>query len=190
MEGKRSYQITEFCHRFVADYIEEGSCCIDATCGNGGDTEFLCRMAGERGRVYAFDIQEEAVRKTGDRLEQAGYRERAVLYRTGHEKMAEYVHQEAAAIMFNFGYLPGGDHTVATQAETSVEAVRQGLGLLKPGGVMSLCIYSGGDTGYDEKQALLGFLKDLDPAKWLVISCRYYNRKNDPPEPVFVIRLT
>ena len=61
--------------------------------------------------------------------------------------------------------------------------------LLKPGGVISLCIYSGGDTGYEERDVLLGWLKDADPRKWLVIVNSYHNRKNDPPLPVFILRL-
>ena len=63
------------------------------------------------------------------------------------------------------------------------------LRLLKPGGVISLCIYSGGDTGYEERDVLLGWLKDVDPKKWLVIVNSYYNRRNDPPLPVFILRL-
>ncbi len=189
MGNRKKYQITEYCHRFLADYIKPGDCCVDATCGNGGDTEFLCRMVGENGRVYGFDIQEQAVSRTAQRLENAGCGERARLYCAGHEHMAEYVKEEAAVIMFNFGYLPGGDHRIATQADTSLEAVEAGLSLLKPDGVMSLCIYSGGDTGYEEKEKLLAFLRELDPGKWLVLVCGYWNRKNDPPLPVFVLRL-
>lgn len=186
---KKQYQITEFCHHFLKDYIQENDCCIDATAGNGNDTEFLCRIAGPCGKVYAFDIQEEAVANTRQRLEQTGLSERAVLIHGGHERMKEYVKEEAAVIVFNFGYLPGGNHQVATKAETSLLAVKQGLELLKVDGVMSLCIYSGGDTGYEEREALLAFVKDLDPKKWLVIVSSYYNRKNDPPLPVFIIRL-
>ncbi len=189
MKAKGNYQITEFCHRFLEDYIEEGSRCIDATCGNGNDTEFLCRRAGPSGKVYAFDIQEEAVERTKARLERAGCGERAVLYCAGHERMADYVKQDVDVIMFNFGYLPGGDHSAATRPDTSLQAVRQGMEILKPGGVMSLCIYSGGDTGYEERQVLQEYLKDLDPRRWLVIACSYLNRKNDPPLPVFIIRL-
>ena len=189
MKDRKYYQVTEFCHRFVADYIEEGDCCIDATCGNGYDTEFLCRMAGASGKVYAFDIQEQAVSKTAERLLAAGYADRAELYCTGHEHMDEYVRESVSAIMFNFGYLPGGSHELATRPETSLRAVRRGLELLKEGGVMSLCIYSGGDTGYEERDALLAWAEALDPSEWLVIACSYYNRKNDPPQPVFVIRL-
>ena len=85
--------------------------------------------------------------------------------------------------------MPGGDHTLATRAETTLEAAGQALELLRPGGILSLCIYSGGDTGYEERDALLSWLKELDTRRWLVIVNSFYNRKNDPPLPVFVIRL-
>lgn len=186
---KRSYQITELCHRVLQDYILENDCCVDATAGNGRDTEFLCRMVGNGGKVYAFDIQKEAVEHTAQRLEDAGLSERAVLIEDGHEHMADYIKEPVSAIVFNFGYLPGGSHQIATRPKTSVEAVRQGLELLRPGGVMNLCIYSGGDTGYEEKDALLGFLKTLDEKRWLVIVSSYYNRKKDPPLPVFIVRM-
>ena len=186
---KRSYQITEFCRRFLEDYITENDCRVDATAGNGNDTEFLCRMAGPGGKVYGFDIQAEALAHTRHRLEAAGLLPRAVLIQDGHEHMQDYVEEPVSAIVFNFGYLPGGDHAIATQPETSIRAVSQGLELLKPGGIMSLCIYSGGDTGYEERDALLQFLKGLDSRKWLVIVSSYYNRRNDPPLPVFVVRL-
>ena len=53
-----NFQITEYCHHILEEYIEEGDTCIDATAGNGGDTEFLCQKVGETGNVYAFDVQE------------------------------------------------------------------------------------------------------------------------------------
>ena len=104
--------------------------------------------------------------------------------------MASYAKEDSVScIMFNFGYLPGGDHSKATKAASSLAAIETGLKLLKKRGLMSLCIYSGGDTGYEEKEALLSYLKELDSKKWLVLVNSYYNRKNDPPLPVFVIRL-
>lgn len=189
MSIREQYQITEYCHRFLQPYILEGDCCVDATCGNGGDTEFLRRMTGRCGKVYAFDIQEEAVRNTRRRLETAGLSEGTEIILDSHEKMTSYVKEEAAVIMFNFGYLPGGDHRLCTKADVSVRAAESALSILKPGGVLSLCIYSGGDTGYEEKQALLTFLEKLDTKKWLVLMHCFYNRKKDPPLPVFVIRL-
>ena len=153
------FQITEYCHHFLEEYLAEGDICVDATAGNGNDTEFLCRRVGKTGKVYAFDIQDDAIAHTGKR------------------------------VVFNFGYLPGGDHSIATKCETSLEAVRQAMELLQMGGILNLCIYSGKDTGYEEKEALLSFLKELDNRKWLVLVHSYYNRGNNPPLPVFVIRL-
>ena len=187
---RKKYQITEYCHHFAAEHIREGDCCIDATCGNGNDTLFLCGLVGKKGKIYAFDIQETAIENTRLRIRRAGCEKRVVLVCDGHERMKEYVSEEVSAVLFNFGYLPGGDHSVATKPETSVAAVEQGLSLLRTGGVMSLCIYSGGDTGYEEKNALLAYLKHLDQKKWLVLVSEFYNRKNDPPLPVFVIRLS
>lgn len=183
------FQITEYCHHFLEEYLAEGDICVDATAGNGNDTEFLCRRVGKTGKVYAFDIQEDAIAHTGKRLAEAGVGDRVELILAGYEHMKEYVHENVKAVVFNFGYLPGGDHSIATKCETSLEAVRQAMELLQMGGILNLCIYSGKDTGYEEKEALLSFLKELDNRKWLVLVHSYYNRGNNPPLPVFVIRL-
>ena len=105
--------------------------------------------------------------------------------------MEDYVQEkgEVSCIVFNFGYLPGGDHELATKPETSVVAMQSALELLKTGGALCLCIYSGGDSGYDERDAILTFLKELDSKKYLVITMEYYNRPNDPPMPVLVKKL-
>ncbi len=185
----KRYQITEYCHQFLKEHIRENDKCIDATAGNGSDTLFLCEQVGPGGKVYAFDIQEQALEHTKERLQSAGCDDRAVLIHAGHEKMEEYVKEEVRAIVFNFGYLPGGDHRIATKVETSLLAIRKGMELLCPEGIMSLCIYSGGDTGYEEREQILKFLKELDSNRWLVIATEYFNRKNHPPMPVFVIRM-
>ena len=62
------------------------------------------------------------------------------------------------------------------------------ISLLKPGGMMSLCIYSGGDTGFEEKEALFMYLKTLAAQEYTVISNEYMNRGNCPPVPVFVFK--
>ena len=87
------YQITEYCHRMIREHIKEGDCCVDATAGNGNDTEFLCRLTGADGKVYAFDIQKAAVEHTRKRLEEAGLTERAEVILDGHEHMENYVRE-------------------------------------------------------------------------------------------------
>ena len=54
---------------------------------------------------------------------------------------------------------------------------------------MSVCIYSGGDSGFEEKDAVLGWMKGLDPKNYLVLVTEYYNRPNHPPIPALIIRL-
>lgn len=170
--------------------MKEGDFCIDATAGNGNDTLFLCQLVGETGKVLAFDIQKEAVEHTKQRLSDAGIEEWAQVLLDSHTNMYKYVKRESVdCIVFNFGYLPGGDHQLATKADTSVEAIRQGLELLKVGGMMSLCIYSGGDSGFQERDAILSFLKSLDTKRYLVILSAYYNRPNNPPIPVMILKL-
>lgn len=182
------FQITEYCHGLIRQYAPGYGLCIDATMGNGNDTQFLSEMAGEKGQVLAFDIQEIALENTKKRLEEAGCPENTRLILDSHENMKRYA-EEADVIVFNFGYLPGGDHDLATRADSSVRAVRSALRMLKKGGLLSLCIYSGGDSGYEEKEALLGLLKNLDQKKFLVITHPFFNRPNDPPLPVTVHRI-
>jgi tRNA G37 N-methylase Trm5 len=170
-------------------YIQEGDICVDATAGNGSDTQFLCEKVGQTGFVYAFDIQPIALQHTQERLQQVGYEERVSLILDGHEKMEAYVKEDVSAILFNFGYLPGGDHAISTHPKTSIDAILAGMELLKVGGILSLCIYSGRKMGYEEKDAILEFLSKLDGSRWLVLVHQFYNRKNDPPIPAFVIRL-
>lgn len=186
----KNYQITEWCHHFIKEHVQNGDWCIDATAGNGNDTQLLCELVGEKGRVFAFDIQEEAVKHTKDRLEKAGLLNRAEVLLESHVNMEQYVTENSVnCIVFNFGYLPGGNHNLATKGETSIEAIHQGLNLLKKGGMMSLCIYSGGDSGFEERDAILEELKKLDTKRYLVILSAYYNRPNNPPIPVLIIKL-
>ena len=99
---------------FLAAHLVRPRLLIDATCGNGGDTAFLCRLAGEEGRVLAFDIQPAALASTRARLAREGIPEgRCRLILDSHAHLPAYVQPGAAdGIMFNFGWLPGADHTV------------------------------------------------------------------------------
>lgn len=176
-------------HRFLREHVQPGAFCIDATAGNGGDTALLCGLVGESGRVLALDIQRQAVEATQTMLLTRGFSGRAQIVQDSHANLSVYAKPGTVdCITFNFGWLPGGDHSVFTKPETSIPAVEQGLALLKPGGVMSLCIYSGRENGYTERDELLKYLKWLDSTLYTVLLCSFHNRVNDPPLPVFIIK--
>ena len=186
----KNFQITQWCSRFIKEQVSPGDLCIDATMGNGNDTLLLSTLCGKDGRVIAFDIQEQAVKNTKERLLKADAPNNYTLLLESHTQMSSYAEENSVScITFNLGYLPGGDHAMATKSASSIEALTQGLSLLKKGGLISLCIYSGGDSGFEERDAVLTWLATLDPHKYLVIRSDYYNRPNHPPIPVLIIKL-
>lgn len=166
-------------HAHFAEHIREGATVVDATAGRGRDTLLLSRLVGDSGRVFAFDIQEEAIRATSALLLEND-RENVTLLLESHEHMAKYV-EEADAVVFNFGFLPGGDHSIFSRPETSIDAIRAALSILKKDGFVSLCIYYGGDTGFEERDGILAFLESLDQKEYTVMLQSFYNRKNCPP---------
>ena len=185
----KNYQITQGCAAFIRQQVQEGDFCIDATMGNGNDTLLLSQLCGESGKVLAFDIQEQALTATQKRLNAGHVPKNYRLLLESHANMDHYVQPDSVScIVFNLGYLPGGDHAKATHASSSIEALTKSLSLLKKGGLISLCIYSGGDSGFEERDAVLSWLKNLDSHKYLVIRSDYYNRPNNPPIPVLIIR--
>ena len=176
-------------HKFMAEHIKNGSVCIDATAGKGRDTAFLCSLVGETGKVTAFDIQQSAVLQTKELIAQKGYQNIAKVVLDSHENMGNYFSKESVdGIMFNLGWLPGGDHNVFSKPESTIKAISVGLNLLKPGGVMSVCIYHGKETGTAEKDALLPFLETIDNKKYTVVKLEFTNRTGEIPIPVLIIK--
>ena len=172
-------------HEFLKQNVREGAFCIDATAGKGRDTALLCRLAGETGRVLAFDIQQDAVDQTRQLLAAEGLK--AEVFLDSHANMAQYVEAGTVdAIVFNFGRLPGGDPKIFTMADSSVKAIETGLGLLKVGGIMAIALYYGKENGYDEKHAIEQYLKTVDDKRFTELSCEWTNRKGEPPLPILI----
>lgn len=172
----------------IGPALYPGAVAVDATMGNGQDTLWLCERVGESGRVYAFDVQPEAVERTRQRLESAGVLDRATLFCKGHQHMAEVVPEPVDAVMFNLGWLPGAEHIVTTRKETTLQAADAALSLLKPDGLMTLCVYPGHDEGARELEALLKWASRLDPKRYDALIKCYLNQPNDPPRMIAVKR--
>ena len=165
----------------LKDAVYSGARVVDATMGNGHDTQWLCERVGEKGRVYAFDVQPEAVARTRERLENAGLADRADLFCTGHEYMAERVREPVDAVVFNLGWLPGAEHGVTTRTETTLLATDAALSLLKEDGLLTLCVYPGHGEGAREREALLEWARTLDDKRYDAMLKTYLNQPNDPP---------
>ena len=173
-------------HELVEKVVSPGDTVVDATMGNGNDTVFLARLVGEKGKVYSFDIQQLALDNTRKRLEAEGIGPFVELIRDGHQNIDSYTGKGIKTVMFNLGYLPKGDHSIGTKADTTIEALKKSMELLAIGGIIMMVIYYGGDSGFDEKEAVMEYLKSIDCRKYSVLVCDFVNQVNCPPIAVCI----
>ena len=112
----KNYQITQWCANFIRQQVTEGDFCIDATMGNGNDTLLLSQLCKTTGKVLAFDIQKQALAATREKLVAEHAPQNYTLLLESHANMSKYAEADSiSCIVFNFGYLPGGDHSLATR---------------------------------------------------------------------------
>ncbi len=167
--------------------IRPGDIVVDATMGNGHDTERLAELVGETGHVYAFDVQEQAVQNTRERLEKAGLSARATLYLESHEHLTERVPAPVRAVMFNLGWLPGGDKSITTHLSSTQKAVEGALSVLAPMGVLCICVYPGHDEGMRELAHLKEYFASLDPRYFNCLMQTFINAGEGAPQ-CFIIQ--
>ena len=146
--------MVDLSHEFIRPVLHKQAICVDATLGQGKDTDFF--LSQNVRIVYGFEIQRDVFESTKERLDD----QRTCFYNVGHEHMEEYIHEEVDAILFNFGYFPKGDPKITTQSSSSVSAVRQALNLLKVKGRMALVMYPH-ESGQEEAKCMEQFLKGL-----------------------------
>jgi predicted methyltransferase len=168
-------------HRAVAAVLRPGDRALDATAGNGHDTVFLAGLVGDEGRVLAFDVQAAAIAAARARVAAAGLTARVEFVHASHGSIPDHVAPgSVAAVMFNLGYFPGGDHAVITRAAETLAALDAALDALKPGGILTVVCYPGHPGGDEESAAVLAWGREksaevcrredtLRPAPFLVV---------------------
>lgn len=170
---------TQMAQKFIEDVVKEEDVVVDATLGNGKDTVFLSNLV-KKGRVYSFDILKGAIECFKKYIIEKDIKNIEPIL-SGHERMEDYVNKRPSAIMFNLGYLPGGDENIMTLPNTTIIAVEKGLKLLKPGGIMTIVSYSGHIGGIEEQEGVLNLIRGLNPRVFSVMEIRYTNGKKNSP---------
>lgn len=206
--------ILSFAHQLVQQRVRAGDTVIDATAGSGNDTLFLARLVGDKGLVVAFDVQQEALEATRQRLAEAGV---AVvdeldggaghgvrLVQASHAEMGRYVRQEVAskavcdragfgtvaAVMFNLGYLPGASNMrVITSPSSTLPALDAAMSLLRPGGVLTVAVYPGHAGGAEEASAVEAWASALPHFAGQVLLYRFANRQISSPYLIAIEKL-
>lgn len=180
----------EMARTIIKACLAGGDTAVDATAGNGRDTAFLARLVGPGGKVWAFDIQQQALARTAELLQQEKLAAQVTLVNSGHENLDRYVGDNLGAVMFNLGYLPGGDHFIVTHPSTTLTALKLALQKLRPGGVVTLVIYSGHSGGKEEEETLLSYSAGLEQSAFTVLHYHMLNQVNDPPSLLAIEKKT
>ena len=174
----------EMAHDFLAQVITQEDIVVDATMGNGHDTLFLAKLAKQ---VYAFDIQEQALEKTSQRLLEAGLTNVELILQ-GHETVDQFVREVKAAI-FNLGYLPSADKSIITQPQTTLDALDKLCHMLVKGGRIAIMIYYGHEGGDIERDAVMDYVSQLPQEEYTATIYRTLNQINNPPFLVMIEKL-
>ena len=169
---KPAISLVKLAHNLVKEHVKSGDIAVDATVGNGHDTAFLLDLVAPDGMVYGFDIQQTAIDRVRDRLQAHYSFDCLVLFQGDHAKIANYLPPECSgnikAVMFNLGYLPGGDKTVITRTESTLSALSSATDLLSIEGIITVVAYPGHQYGDTETENVRDWCLNLDPIRFHV----------------------
>lgn len=160
-------------HYIIKEFLENKEVAIDATLGNGYDTDFLSSIFK---KVYSFEIQKSAcdeyIKRKSDNV---------TIINDSHYLLKQYVDEPIDCIMYNLGFLPGGDKNITTKCETSFMSIKEGIDLLSHGGIMTICLYRGHEEGKEEEKIILPYLGLLPKSKFGVMYHSFFNRSEESP---------
>lgn len=165
-------KIVDIAHHYL-DKVKDREIAVDFTCGNGNDTGFLASRFAE---VHAFDIQEIAIAKA-KRLN-AGY-QNIRYHLDSHLNFDDHLQNFDAGI-FNLGYLPGGDKSIATDGKTVIDTLIKALECLNKNGRIVVVLYPGFDEGKQEALMVQAYAMGLESRHYDVGEFKLINR-NDAP---------
>ena len=166
-------RLTELVHHTLSNHLRDGDFAIDATAGNGHDTNFLAERVGKAGKVFSIDIQLEAIESTRSLLSEKALANRVNLRMGDHSAILEQLSKEyedsIATIVFNLGYLPGSDKCVKTRAKNTIRALDASTELLRPSGLLCVTAYRAHHGGQEETKSVEAWMAGKVADGWHVM---------------------
>lgn len=164
--------VSELMHNIIKNNFLRGNTAVDATLGNGNDTDFLSKHFE---KVYAFDIQEVAVNNYSLKEHK-----NVILINDSHEFLKEYINESVEVFVYNLGFLPGGDKQITTKSDSTINSINAALDLLSPGGSILIAAYPGHEEGKKEADKVMALVKDLPKNTYGVMLHSFLNREKAP----------
>ncbi len=167
-------KVAEWSHTFFMNQDYHDKILVDMTAGTGRDTLFLSGLAR---KVYAFDIQDDAITLTRALLEQHNITN-VELLNCDHQLIKQYIKEPVAGAIYNLGYLPGGKKQVRTDAISTINSLISLLDLLEIDGIVVIVVYQK-HTG-NESMRLLHFVERLPSRRFDVVKYAILNKELAP----------
>lgn len=181
--------LVKLAHSLIFDAVRAGDIVIDATVGNGYDTQFLLKLIRPGGKVIGFDIQQAAITATLKRLKDQENLDCLKLINASHANLVELIPSvyrgKISAVMFNLGYLPGGDKQIITQAESTIVALFAATQVLSDCGIITVLVYPGHEGGKLEADKVSRWCSQLDPKRFRAVL--YRNRPENSSAPMLFV---
>ena len=175
--------LTTKAHNIIQEHLDIGDYAIDATIGNGHDTLFLSKQVGIDGKVFGFDIQQQALVSTRSNLE-SEHINNTQLFHVSHNNMEKHIptkyHKKVKVIMFNLGYLPGSDKSIISHADSTLLALNQSIGLLAPSGIITITAYPGHQGGDEETRQIKQWCNHLSAELYTIQIIHSSDKKTAP----------
>ena len=181
----------QFQHLIWDRSMKKAKVVVDATCGNGHDLLYLAKRAQKGCHLFGIDIQMKAINSSKELLKTNDIAPDVSLtfIHDSHDlALAHQLKDEVIDLMiFNLGYLPGGNHKVITKPHQTIDAIDEGLHKLSKSGVITIVAYPGTPEGMEEMQSLTSYLSDLEQKSYNVCHWHPMNQINNPPE-LFILQ--
>lgn len=160
--------------QIISNLVKENDIVIDATIGNGNDTLFLSNLV-TKGKIFGFDIQVDAINKTKALLDKNKINN-YILFNESHAniKILNDYKSKVSLVLFNLGYLPGGNKKITTNYKSTLKAIADSLELLNNKGVILVVIYPGHCEGLKESVEIKKYLKKNN-----ILFKEYHNTDNE-----------
>lgn len=163
--------ITNQSHEYLKEFINP-NISVDMTCGRGNDTLFLSRISK---KVYAFDIQNEAIQSTNVLLKK-NHRTNVEVIKDSHDLFDLYISEKIDLFIYNLGYLPSSTREVKTNARIVLSSLEKALDFLTVSGMIVIVVYL---HDFLESRSIETFVsklgKSFDVSKFQIL-----NKKNSP----------
>lgn len=170
--------ISKIAHTIVLNYLDSYDIAIDATLGNGHDTDFLKKYFD---KVYSFDVQEIACHNYSNKNIP-----NVTVVNDSHENFKLYIDTPVNLIMYNLGFLPGANKNITTKHSSTIRSIEVGLDILGNGGFITICVYPGHNEGKVESTCISDLVSSLPKNEYGVMVHKFANRSSSAPYLVII----